>query len=169
MHWVNLLSQWCAGNWCALVFARLWLMAGANLLWENSTADCLVTGGCCWFSMREQYCCLVGWQAKRTQRMSLSWQRKSIEKNTANSDQTPFLLNSLFRQFLLNSFISSQIHWIRQKWASRDQFYLAHFPPQMVLKSFLHQQPRSSSSSSRCIAVHAYMTDWTAISLDFYV
>jgi len=51
-------------------FAWLWLMAGADLLWENSTADWLVAGGWCWFSMREQYCWLVGWQAKRTQRLS---------------------------------------------------------------------------------------------------
>ena len=43
------------------VFAWLWLMAGTDLLWENSTADWLVTGGWCWFSMREQYCWLVGW------------------------------------------------------------------------------------------------------------
>jgi len=50
------------------VFAWLWLMAGADLLWENNTADWLVAGGWCWFNMREQYCWLVGWQAKRTQR-----------------------------------------------------------------------------------------------------
>jgi len=55
------------------VFAWLWLMAGADLLWEKGTADWLVAGGWCWFSMREQYCWLVGWQAKRTQRL-IQWQ-----------------------------------------------------------------------------------------------
>ena len=46
-----------------------WAVAGANLLRENSTADWLVAGGWCWFSMREQYCWLVGWQAKQTDRI----------------------------------------------------------------------------------------------------
>ena len=51
------------------VFAWLWLVAGADLLWDNSIADWLVAGGWCWFSMREQYCWLVGWQAKWTERI----------------------------------------------------------------------------------------------------
>ena len=51
------------------VFTWLWLVTGADLLWENSTADWLIAGGWCWFSMREQYCWLVGWQAKQTQRL----------------------------------------------------------------------------------------------------
>jgi len=29
------------------VFAWLWLVAGADLLWENSTANCLLAGGWC--------------------------------------------------------------------------------------------------------------------------
>jgi len=41
------------------VFAWLWLVVGANLLWENNTANWLVAGGWCWFSMREQYCWLT--------------------------------------------------------------------------------------------------------------
>ena len=57
------------------VFAWLLLMAGADLLWENSTANWLVAGGWCWFSMRKQYCWLVGWQAKRTQQL-LFWDGK---------------------------------------------------------------------------------------------
>ena len=54
------------------VFVWLWLMTGTDLLWKNSTADWLVVGGWCWFSIREQYCWLVGWQAERTRRM-WSW------------------------------------------------------------------------------------------------
>jgi len=65
------------------VFVWLWLMAGADLLWENNTADWLVAGGWCWFSMKEQYCWLVGWQAKRTQRMP----RKKLLR-TCNSSKT---------------------------------------------------------------------------------
>jgi len=53
------------------VFVWLWLMASADLLWDNSTADWLLAGGWCWFSMREQYCWLVGWQTKRTQRIEV--------------------------------------------------------------------------------------------------
>jgi len=45
------------------VFAWLWLVVGANLLWENNTANWLVAD----LVWREQYCWLVGWQAKRTQ------------------------------------------------------------------------------------------------------
>ena len=36
-----------------VVFAWLWLVVGADLLWENITADWLVAGAWCWFSMRE--------------------------------------------------------------------------------------------------------------------
>ena len=40
-------------------------VAGADLLWEKSTADWLVASGWCWFGVREKHCWLVGWQASR--------------------------------------------------------------------------------------------------------
>ena len=33
----------------------LWLAAGADLLWEKSTAGWLVAAGWCWFGVREKY------------------------------------------------------------------------------------------------------------------
>ena len=47
-------------------FTWLWLVAGTDLLWENSIVDYLIAGGWYWFSMRKQYCWMVGWQAKRS-------------------------------------------------------------------------------------------------------
>ena len=37
------------------LFAVLWLVAGADLLWEKSTADWLVAAGWCWFGIREKH------------------------------------------------------------------------------------------------------------------
>jgi len=72
-HFKNRELRWIKANMeifsRTAVFAWLWLVVGANLLWENSTANWLVAGGWCWFSMREQYRLLVGWQAKRTERI----------------------------------------------------------------------------------------------------
>ena len=35
------------------LFGWLWLVAGTYLLWKKSTVDWLVTGGWCWFNVRE--------------------------------------------------------------------------------------------------------------------
>ena len=37
------------------IFAWLWLVAGADLLWEKSTAGWLVAARWCWFGVREKY------------------------------------------------------------------------------------------------------------------
>ena len=36
----------------------MWLVADADLLWEKSTAGCLVAAGWCWFGVRIKYCWL---------------------------------------------------------------------------------------------------------------
>jgi len=56
----------CSSPRAEPLFAWLWLVADANLLWAKSTADWLVAGSWCWFGVRENHCLLIGWQAKRT-------------------------------------------------------------------------------------------------------
>ena len=41
------------------LFGWLWLVTGADLLWEKSTADWLITACWCWFGVRKKYCWLV--------------------------------------------------------------------------------------------------------------
>jgi hypothetical protein len=56
VHACSLLSKSCKSSACSVGW---WLMAGAGLFWEKSTASWfwLVAGG--WFVLREKYCWLV--------------------------------------------------------------------------------------------------------------
>ena len=55
----------------------------------------LVASGWCWFNMREQYCWLVGWQAKRTERISFTLTRYAFLARHTELDLVPsFLLRS---------------------------------------------------------------------------
>ena len=55
------------------LFCWLRLVAGTGLLWEKITAGWLVTGGWCWFGVREKYCWLAGKQPAEHSRCLQHW------------------------------------------------------------------------------------------------